>query len=394
MPPLYICIVVQNYYELDPRVRREAETLAKEGYQVDVVALRMEKSNRPATHESNIHLYTFPMKKHRAGIFRYLWEFLAFFVFSSVFLTLRTLTKRYSVVQVCNIPDFLVFSALVPKMFGAKVVFDMHEVMPELFMSIYELPGKHPLVRLLVFLEKLSVSFANEVIVVTDPIKALVDSRCGSSGKSIVVMNAADEELFHVSPVIEEQESENGFRFYFHGTVSYRFGLDLALKAFALALPHMPKANFLIIGDGPEKKNLENLARELQITERVVFCGAVPHNQIPSWLDRCNVAVVPIRKDRFLDLAFSSKVPESILKHKPVIMARVNTMEYYFSERALAYFDPYSVEDLACQMQRLYQDEDYRSQLVRRAVEEYSKIDWREMRGRYLSLFDRSLVVL
>ena len=154
---------MQNYYELDPRVRREAETLAKEGYQVDVVALRMEKSNRAATHENNIHLYTFPMKKHRAGILRYMWEFLTFFVFSSLFLTWRTLTKRYSIVQVCNIPDFLVFSALVPKLFGAKVVFDMHEVMPELFISIYELPEKHPLVRLLVFLEKLSVSFANEV---------------------------------------------------------------------------------------------------------------------------------------------------------------------------------------------------------------------------------------
>jgi glycosyltransferase involved in cell wall biosynthesis len=388
-----VCIVVQNYYDFDPRVRRETEALAKEGYQVDIVALRMEGRSEIPVPAAKISLFTLPMKKQRAGICRYLWEFLVFFIYSFAFLTWRSFTRRYKVVQVCNIPDFLIFSAIVPKLFGAKVVFDMHEIMPELFMSIYELPEKHLLVRLLVFLEKLSVSFADEVIVVTDPIKELLDSRCGSAEKTIVVMNAADEDLFRTTLAKAKKERADSFRFYFHGTVSYRFGLDLALEAFAAALSEMPQAEFWIIGNGPERRNLEAQSRGLGIHDRVSFLGAIPHNEIPSWLDRCDVAVVPIRKDRFLDLAFSSKVPESILKHKPVIMARVNTMEHYFSERALAYFDPYSVEDLACQMQRLYKDKDYRSQLVRRAAEEYSKINWREMKGRYLSLFDRSLLV-
>jgi glycosyltransferase involved in cell wall biosynthesis len=268
---------VQNYYELDPRVRREAETLAKEGYQVDVVALRMGETTRAAIHGSNIRLYTFPMKKHRAGIFRYMWEFLAFFIFSSVFLTWRTLTKRYSVVQVCNIPDFLVFSALVPKLFGAKVIFDMHEVMPELFMSIYELPVSHALVRLLTKLEYLSVAFADQVIVVTDPIKALVDSRCGSTGKSIVVMNAADEELFHLSTAIKERESDESFRFYFHGTVSYRFGLDLALRAFALALPSDAKSKFFDHRRRPGKKeSREPGARTPNHGPDIILRGRVP----------------------------------------------------------------------------------------------------------------------
>ncbi|MBN1180635.1 MAG: hypothetical protein JXB49_00005, partial [Bacteroidales bacterium] len=115
---LRVCIVVQNYYELDPRVSREAEALAREGYQVDVVSLSMEGAPQVSTLPNNIHLFTIPMKKQRASIFRYLWEFLVFFIYSSAFLTWRTLMHRYKVVQVCNIPDLLVFSALVPKLFG------------------------------------------------------------------------------------------------------------------------------------------------------------------------------------------------------------------------------------------------------------------------------------
>jgi glycosyltransferase involved in cell wall biosynthesis len=165
--------------------------------------------------------------------------------------------------------------------------------------------------------------------------------------------------------------------------------LDIAIRAFNKAIPQIPNAYFWILGEGSERSSLEQLARDLDINEKVKFLGVHPHQDMVEWLSKCDVGVLPTRQDNFLDLSFSNKLPEYIIMGKPVIVSRLKTIRYYFSEEALAFFEPHNEEDLAQQMIHIYNTPELRQSLVRKASIEYQSINWKVMKERYLSLIDR-----
>src|SRR4051812_45167439 len=122
-----ICILVQNYYEIDIRVRRKAEALVAAGYTVDVLALASSYSSAGNYSLNGVNVYTLTLGKKRGSLARYFYEYAAFFFwcFSKLFALMNK--RHYEIIDVNNLPDFLVFAALYAKLRGAKVVFDMHE---------------------------------------------------------------------------------------------------------------------------------------------------------------------------------------------------------------------------------------------------------------------------
>ena len=108
------------------------------------------------------------------------------------------MSRRYDLVHVHNMPDVLVFAALVPRMLGAKVILDLHDPMPELMQTIFGLKESSLGVRLLKRLEKWSVAFADLAVTVNLACKRIYESRGCSPEKMIVVMNAPDDHVFQV----------------------------------------------------------------------------------------------------------------------------------------------------------------------------------------------------
>jgi glycosyltransferase involved in cell wall biosynthesis len=90
----------------------------------------------------------------------------------------------------------------------------------------------------------------------------------------------------------------------------------------------------------------------------------------------------------YLDFAFPNKLPEYIIMGKPVLIPRLKTIRHYFSEEALAYFEPDKPDDLAKQMITLYRDRELRARLAARAQKEYAPIRWNVMKQRYLKLIE------
>jgi glycosyltransferase involved in cell wall biosynthesis len=150
----------------------------------------------------------------------------------------------------------------------------------------------------------------------------------------------------------------------------------------------MPGAELWILGSGTERDALGELAKARGVEGSVKLVGQVPGSEIPGWLARADVGVLPIRRDPLLDYAFPNKLPEYIVSGKAVIISRLGAIEHYFSDRAVAYASPTDVADLAAQMVRLYRDPALRASLVKRAAEEYAPITWDVMKARYLDLMD------
>jgi hypothetical protein len=127
------CMVVHAYYPLgETRVEREALALIEQGYEVDVLCLR--DQDEPAQEVTDgVNIYRLSVKRHRGrGPALQMLEYLAFFILVMAKLFVLHRQRRYGVVQAHNLPDFLVFSALWPKLTGARVILDLHDLMPEL----------------------------------------------------------------------------------------------------------------------------------------------------------------------------------------------------------------------------------------------------------------------
>jgi glycosyltransferase involved in cell wall biosynthesis len=384
-----ICLLVQNHYDMDIRVRRKAEALVAAGFGVDVLALAGTPDRRGSYALNGVNVYTLPLGKKRGSRVRYAFEYLAFFCWASWKLSVLMEKRRYRVVDVNTLPDFLIFAGAYAKLRGAKLILDMHEITPEFYMSKYGLGESAWSIKLHKLLERLSFGFADHVLTINEPIAKLLEGRGLRASRTTVIMNAVDDALFAAAagepPAESAGRPEAQFVMMYHGTLTRLYGLDIAIEAFGIAHTEMPGAEFWILGGGPEKPALETLAQRRGISEKVKFIGNVLPQEVPQWLKRCQVGVLPTRRDVFLDFSFSNKLSEYIVMDKAAIVSRLKAIRYYFSEGAFAFFEPNDPADLARQMIRMYNSPAQRTQQAKQATQEYAPICWSVMKQRYLN---------
>src|SRR5262245_48323578 len=125
------CMIVQNYYPFaEVRVRREAEALVERGHSVDVVCRHHgEEPRRESVGSVTVHRIALGAK--RWGLFSQLFDYLAFAFLAFLKVTQLHIRKRFHVVQAHNLPNFLVFAAVVPRLTGSRIILDIHDLMPE-----------------------------------------------------------------------------------------------------------------------------------------------------------------------------------------------------------------------------------------------------------------------
>src|SRR4030095_2940585 len=172
-----VAVLLFSNYPADPRPRRAAEALTREGAIVDLLC--MQQNEREPRHENvnGVNVSRLPFRRYRGGKLAYIGQYSAFILISFVYLTVRSLRQRYDFLHVHNMPDVLVFSALVPKLLGAKVVLDLHDPMPELMEAIFNLSPLSVNVRALKQMEKSSIRFADRIVTVSRTFKDLFAAR-------------------------------------------------------------------------------------------------------------------------------------------------------------------------------------------------------------------------
>src|SRR6266849_9545264 len=264
-----ICIVVQNVYDFDVRVRRKAEALVAAGYSVDVLALAPPNGKAEYVLDG-VNVFTISLGKKRGSLARYIYEYVAFFVWTFFCVIALMRRRHFAVIDVNTLPDFLIFAVVPARWMGAKLILDMHEITPEFYISKYGIAEDSWLVRLLQFQEKISFNCADHVITINEPIQGLLARRGLPSQKTTVVMNAADEGRFlpssHAAAI---DDRSRAFVMVYHGTLTRIYGLDIAIEAFSMVHGEMPRSELWILGSGPEQGALAVLAQECGLTSKV-----------------------------------------------------------------------------------------------------------------------------
>jgi glycosyltransferase involved in cell wall biosynthesis len=282
-------------------------------------------------------------------------------------------------------PDFLVFAAFYPRLTGAKVILDIHDIVPELYSSKFGVKTKSPTVALLRSMEWVSARSTDHVIMSNDLWREKYAARTGTEGRCSVFVNNVDRRIFGPRP---KTRQDNKFIIIFPGGLQWHQGLDIALRAFHKISAILPETEFHIYGDGNMKQSLMDLVRELDLGNRVRFFEPIPVREIAAVMANADLGVVPKRADSFGNEAYSTKIMEFMSLGIPVIVSATKIDRYYFNDSVVRFFESGNPDSLAAAMQDLICHKNLRGEMVARASEYAAKASWESRRGDYLALVD------
>jgi len=387
-------MVVHAYYPLgESRVEREALALIQRGYQVDVLCLRG-RGEIAAEQIDGVQIYRLPVKRHRgSGKAAQFLEYLAFFVLAFLRLTWLYFQRNYQSVQVHNLPDFLVFSALVPKLSGARVILDLHDLMPEFYASSAQSGMRSKVVRILLLQEKLACRFANHVITVTELWRQTLIRRGVDPKKISVVMNVADNQVFRrefIPNTGTDQKQKKSFHLIYHGTITYRYGVDLLLHALKKVQDQIPEIFLTLHGTGECVEDIRSLAQLLDVEDHICFStDFLPIADIPQMILQADLGVVPYRRNIFTDGILPTKLMEYVALGVPVLASETPIIRQYFDETMIQYFRAGDLEDLSKNILFLYYNRERLAQIAMNADQFNQEYDWNRIAASYTNTLDQ-----
>ncbi|MGO9372518.1 MAG: glycosyltransferase family 4 protein [Syntrophobacteraceae bacterium] len=378
---------VYSFYEADNRVIRYAETLAKRGDQVDVIALK--GKGRPDTEVLNgVRVFRVQERvKNEKRNLDYLTRLIRFLIHSGVLMTKKHLENPYDLIHVHSPPDFEVFAAIMPKLLGAKIILDIHDIVPEFYSSKFK--GSSPIFfKLLVLVEKLSAWFSDHVIISNHLWHKTLVNRSVSPDKCTVILNYPDPDIFY-----RREKNDNGNKtvILYPGSLQWHQGLDLAIRAFDLIKDKAPFAELHIFGLGDSKEALADLIGEFGLAGRVFIKEPLPIHEIASVMANADIGIVPKRGDSFGNEAFSTKILEFMALGVPVVISSTKIDRFYFDDTVARFFESGNVEDLAKSLEIMIKDKAYREKMAENASEFAGKYSWKSRKAVYLDLINSIL---
>jgi glycosyltransferase involved in cell wall biosynthesis len=387
--PARVCVVAYSFYAYDNRVRRYAEALTQRGDHVDVIALR--RRGQPMVEIINgVRILQIQERtKNERRKLTYLCRLLLFFVRSMTLLTKRHFKNRYDLFHIHSVPDFLVFTAWIPKLMGAKVVLDIHDILPEFYASKFRISCESAIGQCLKRIERAATRFADHVIVSNHLWQEKLLARSiRSSAKCTTILNFPDPNIFARHNLARPGGT---VVILYPGALNYHQGVDIAIRAFARIKDEAPCAMFYIHGEGDQKRDLSNLIEGLGLTNRVFLRDPVPLTEVAAIMERADIGVVPKRNDQFGNEAFSTKILEFMAVGVPVIVADTTIDRYYFDDSVVKFCRSGDEKDLAACMRQLITDVELRRRLAVRAEEFVARNSWAKKKADYLALVDAQL---
>lgn len=379
-----VLMVAYTYYESDPRVIREAEAAVSAGFDVDFLALRRE-GDPPIELIRGVRVIRLNQAKYRgAGHLKYVRAYGSFFLRCFVKITWLFGTRKYKAIHVNNMPDFLVFATIIPKLFGTKVILDIHDPMPNTFASKFKGQENGFFYRLLLWQERLSVAYCDRTITVHHPVKDGILLKHGLRSDSIdVVANFADNDIFKLRKVFS---TDGKIRIAFHGTILERSGLRLLMNALA-NLRHRDRIQVKLVGEGDFSEPLKRLIRSLNLEQMVEFDNrCYPVHSICERIADCNVGIVPLEISSVTNYALPLKLLEYMSLGLPVIAVRSYAISYYFKEDDCMFFDwndPFSLSGL---LDRIAENPQILLKYRNRSVVLREHYSWAGERAKYVAM--------
>lgn len=384
--PSRVCMIAYTAYRYDGRVRLEAESLVDWGYEVFFLVPKEKEDENPKSY--SMHGVTVmelnEVKYDGKNKLRYLFSYLLFIALASAACTRLFFNSRVTVFHVHNMPDILIFAGLIPRLFGCKLILDVHDTISETYQAKFEVTSRSLLV-LLRLEERVCCALANKVICVNHVQRERLVQRGIPAEKIATVITMP--RFASRGPCSKQQNHESVFRMVNHGTMSKRLGNDLIVQAAAILVHQIPGFELHIIGGGDGLAAIRELSKSLGLTDHVRFHEGVPWDELAKKLEMMDVGIVANRVNVATELMLPSKLIDFAVLGIPAIVPRLKAIEYYFSSDMVSYFVPEKIDSIVAATMTLYRDRARRLEQARNARRFPDKYAWDNCEGGLKDLY-------
>jgi glycosyltransferase involved in cell wall biosynthesis len=401
--PLRVLFLTTSSYPDDSRIRAEVETLAAAGHLIVVACARA--GARPSReHVDGVKILRFrnPFLPARArGSTETLrertavWYLLGWLAgtLALLILSFRVLRRPgFDIVHVHNPPDTLAPAASIFKLAGKRIVYDQHDLAPEMLLA--RRPGAASAVfhRGLLLLERLSCQAADRVIVTNESYRAIDIERNNVDPANVtIVRNGPSLDRFDgVQPDSALQREARPLIGYF-GVIGPQDGVDLLLRTLDRLVHELGRVEVLcvIVGAGDAWPAVQKLATTLDLEHHTRFTGWVDEQEALGLLAACDVGVEPSPMNEYTDRSTMIKVMTYMALGKPVVGFELRENRYTAGEAGV-FVPPNDTAALADAIAELLDDPERRAKLgeVGR-VRVQQGLAWDKSAANLLAAYDR-----
>jgi glycosyltransferase involved in cell wall biosynthesis len=211
------------------------------------------------------------------------------------------------------------------KRHNVPVIFDLKDWFPDSAAAYFRNRFMQGLVRKSVW-EITRRNLSNsDVITTVSP--SLVEKLKGLGFKAGLITNGVDTDLFRPMSG-SDTRAELGigadeFIIGFSGSVERWYAIDDMIRALPDLIRHRPRTRLLIVGGSlftDYRAELELLAKDLAISDRIIFTGTKPYHELPRYIACMDVCAIPLSPPQWGEIALPNKFFEYSACGKPIIM--------------------------------------------------------------------------
>ena len=317
-----VLVISQNaHVPRDRRVWNELRALSEGGYEVTAICPKAEDADGNLRFErlAGVDIFRFAQPRASGSALSYLREYAV--AFWRIRRLARTLAgeRGFDVVQASNPPDFLLMAVYFLKRRGARLIFDHHDLAPELYLARFG--GDHRVLYWLTrLLEQINYRLADLVLATNESYKRVALRRGRRRPEDVFVVRSGPQ-LARFGPIEADESLKRGHRFLisFIGEMAPQDGVDHALRALAHLLERRADWYAIFAGDGPARQGLEELAATLGLEEHVDFAGWLGDPALRSVLSSSDVCLAPDPKTPLSDASTLVKIAEYMAMSRPVV---------------------------------------------------------------------------
>lgn len=376
-------MVAYAQYFNDARIKGYVDSLLKSGYNVHVFCL--EDSFSKSLNSEKFKIKFLGKKYMGTSKKLYLLSYLIFFIKAFFYCSIYGIRYKYGVVHVHNQPDFLVFTSLLPKILGSKIILDLHDIMMAGVMTKFNSTEQSLLFKLMKFQTIISVSFCDVLFCADHSQYEFLISNGISKNEFYVFLNLPNEKFFQ--PKKYRSSNSECIKIVNHGTLTHRLGIDILIQAVEKA-SKIVNVTLTLIGDGEQKEELINYCRNKNIIDKIVFFkNFIPVEELQKELEKYDLGIISMRYNPIYERCM---LPVKLLEYAfigiPVITSDLYGIRKYFSDDMVEYVQPEDSDQLAQKIINLCKDVHKREQLVANASKFFKKFNWKLQEENYLKI--------
>ncbi|MBN1457442.1 MAG: glycosyltransferase family 4 protein [Sedimentisphaerales bacterium] len=317
----------------DGRVEREARDLIRGGHDLYIMA-RRGPGQKAFEVVNGVKVIRVPLpfqSKKAVADFIYFF-FQRYFIYFHILLACRR--YRIEALHVHDLP-YAFATALAGKTLRLPVIFDMHEYYTVMLGMSFEAKVYRKfkmfsfiLLWMLSAEEKVACRWSDKVIIVAEEHADRIESLGVKPEDIIVVTNTEDIDHFSglaIDGSIKDLYGD-GFVILYVGGFSPHRGLDTAIQAMPKILEKIPDAKLLMVGDGCNRQELEDLAGEMNLQDKVIFTGFQPFETLPSYIDLCDIGLIPHISTPHIETTMPNKIFQFMMLERAVVTSNVRPL--------------------------------------------------------------------